>query len=164
MVLKWYGSQPASMLPTDMKAILDLLRTQWFQLAKQLAISKSIALIKILLQKITRWCKISTRNNTISTHIGVNAFAFANIHIIAHAIFHTYKASCWSLLLSIESITCRQLNVFISNHVVQPSTSNQPSIVWCKFDSSLSAGRGSNWYVYVFQFLFRTSQIALKLN
>ena len=36
-------------------------------------------------------------------HIDVNAFAFANIFIIAHAkttlIFHTYKPSCWILLL-----------------------------------------------------------------
>ena len=48
VVLKWYSSLAAKMLRED---TLSLSQTQWFQLAKQLAIRKSIALINISLKK-----------------------------------------------------------------------------------------------------------------
>ena len=50
--------------------------------------------------------------------------------ITAHAkttfIFHTFKPSCWILLLWTESIICPQLNVLISKPVIRQNKCNQP--------------------------------------
>ena len=127
-----------------MKYTFNLSHTQWFQLATKLAISKSIALNNSLL-KYEQWMQ----NNFTKQHIGLNDFAFGNLPIIAQAktihIFHNYKPSCWKPSLWTESITCPQLNILISNHVIQQNTSDQPMIAGCALDSSPVAGHCWKW-------------------